>query len=177
MLRECRWILWELRQLHIMPPNPKLEVYSSSFWKTHMHMIMKWQIQLSLQQQMSGGKGMESQNMAVASDAGLDIVAWKKTTNLYVIFDFHFLFLWHQRCRFNFFHIRCYWIMFSLKGLNVLRNNQALNGGTCFILGISIYPIIFHSCKDARTSLPRHANYDLAMQLPHFTFHSSPGYH
>ena len=32
-------------------------------------------MQLNLQQQMSGGKGLESEHMAVASGAGLDVVA------------------------------------------------------------------------------------------------------
>lgn len=32
-------LLLALQQLCIIPPNPKLKVYSSSFWKTHMHMI------------------------------------------------------------------------------------------------------------------------------------------
>lgn len=31
--------LLALQQLHIIPSKPKLEVYNSSFRKTHMHMI------------------------------------------------------------------------------------------------------------------------------------------
>ena len=31
--------LLALQQLHIIPSKPKLEVYNSSFWKTHTHMI------------------------------------------------------------------------------------------------------------------------------------------
>ena len=34
-------LLLALQQLHIIPSNPKLKVYNSSFWKTHMHVITK----------------------------------------------------------------------------------------------------------------------------------------
>lgn len=67
--------LLALQQLHIMPSNPTLEIYNSSFWKIHMHMITEVTDKLNLPQQMSGGKGLESENMALTNDAGLDMAA------------------------------------------------------------------------------------------------------
>ena len=67
--------LLALQQLYIILSKAKLEVYSYLSGKYTCKWLQKWQIQLNLQQQMSVEKGLESDNMTMAKDTGLDVVA------------------------------------------------------------------------------------------------------